>query len=303
MTKKTGTEQVKRYYDEKGWEEQDGVPLNLRLFGTKEEGPIRIELHRLHLDRVRSGLSLAGTSLNLLECGCGGAPERNLLDLCARYTGVDFSYRGLEIARSAFADVQIPHEFQVADLCALPFDDGAFDAVYCAHIIYHIVDPSAQETAIAEIVRVVRPGGVVVLVAANPRPLAFPIRLTRRLLADMPVVGSILNRLRPAPEIPYAPRSIGWMRRRLSKGGPVEVITCGLPSTKFNQETTEYKGIEKILWKLIRWLDINYPKLSAYLGNFVILICKKGLVGTFRTSRDVRLESGMRTTADVRRPL
>jgi SAM-dependent methyltransferase len=210
-----------------------------------------------------------------LECGCGGAPERNLLDLCARYTGVDFSYRGLEMARSAFADVQIPHEFKVADLCALPFDEGAFDAVYCAHTIYHIVDPSAQATALAEMVRVVRPGGVVVLVAANPRPLAFPIRLTRRLLADMPVVGSILNRLRPASEIPYAPRSIGWMRRRLTRGGPVEVITYDLPSVKFNQEITEFRGIGKFLWKLIRWLDINYPKLSAYLGNFVILICKK----------------------------
>jgi ubiquinone/menaquinone biosynthesis C-methylase UbiE len=275
MTKKAGTAKVKHYYDEKGWEEQDGVPRHIRLFGIKEDGPIRIELHRLHLDRVRSALSLAGTSLNLLECGCGGNPDRNVLDLCARYTGVDFSDRGLDIARAAFADVQIPHEFTVADVCALPFGDGAFDAVYCAHTIYHIVDPLAQETALAEMVRVVRPDGVVVLVAANPRPLAFPMRLTRRLLADMPVAGSILNRLRPAPELPYKPRSIGWMRRRLSRGGPVEVITYGLPSTKFNQGTTEYKGIEKILWKLIRWLDINYPQLSAYLGNFVILVCKK----------------------------
>jgi ubiquinone/menaquinone biosynthesis C-methylase UbiE len=275
MTTKTGTEQVKRYYDEKGWEDRDGVPFNLRLFGTKEDGPIRIELRRLHLDRVRSALSLAGTSLNLLECGCGGAPGRELLNLCARYTGVDFSYRGLEKARFAFADVQIPHEFKVADLCALPFYDGAFDAVYCAHTIYHIVDPSAQETALAEMVRVVRPGGVVVLVAANPRPLAFPIRLARRLLADMPVIGSILNRLRPAPEIPYAPKPIGWMRRRLSRRGPVEVITHDLPSVKFNQKITEFRGIGKFLWRFIRWLDINHPKLSAYLGNYVILICKR----------------------------
>ena len=94
MTKKTGTEETKRFYDEKGWKEQDGKSVDLHLFGVKEDGPIRMELHRLHLNRVRSALSLAGTPLNLLECGCGGSPAREFLDLCARYTGVDFSDTG-----------------------------------------------------------------------------------------------------------------------------------------------------------------------------------------------------------------
>jgi len=251
------------------------MSVDRRLFGVREDGPIRIELHQLHLDRIRGALSLAGTPLNLLECGCGGNPARALLDLCARYTGVDFSDTGLGMARSAFADVKIPHEFRAADVCALPFDDGSFDAVYCAHMIYHIEKPAAQEAAVAELVRVVRPGGVIVLIAANPRPFAFPVRLARRLVADTPVVGAILNRLRPAPPLPYKPMSIGWMRRRLSRGGPVNVMTYRLPSTEFNQNVTEFAGVGKVMWKSIRWVDINYPKLSAYLGNYVMLICRK----------------------------
>jgi len=250
MIKKTGTEQTQRYYDEIGWRTPDP-------FGVKEDGPIRIELYRLHVDRIRLALSRAGTALNLLECGCGAAPERQLLDLCSRYTGVDFSETGLQTARSSFSDVRIPYEFRNADACALPFDGGAFDAVYSSHMIYHIDNAAAQDAALAEMVRVVRPGGVVVLIAANPYPLAFPVRLARRLAADTPILGSILQRIRSKPPIPYKPMPIGWMRRRLARGGPVEVVTYSLPSIYFYQNVTEFTGLGKLLWKTIRWLDMN----------------------------------------------
>lgn len=275
MIKKTGTEQTRRFYDEEGWKTRDGASVDNNLFGVKEDGPIRIELHRVHLDRIRLALSSAGTPLNLLECGCGGSPESQLLDLCSRYTGVDFSETGLDMARSSFSDVRIPHRFMAADVCELPFEDGEFDAIYCAHMIYHIEDPSAQEAVLAELVRVVRPGGVVVLIAANPRPLAFPSQLARRLAADTPLVASVLNRFRSRPVLPYKPMPIGWMRRRLARGGPVEVIVYSLPATHFNQNITEFKGVGNFLWKIIRWLDVNFPRLSAYLGNYVILTCRK----------------------------
>jgi len=227
------------------------------------------------VDRIRLALSHAGTALNLLECGCGGSPERQILDLCSRYTGVDFSERGLRLARSSFSDVRIPHEFRKADVCALPFDAGAFDAVYCAHMIYHIDDAAAQDAALAELVRVVRPGGVVVLVAANPYPLAFPVRLARRIAIDTPVVGSVLNRVRSRPLLPYKPMPIGWMRRRLARGGLVDVVANSLPSTYFYRNVSEFRGLGKLLWKAIRRLDVDYPRISAYLGNYVMLTCRK----------------------------
>ena len=275
MTRKTGTAETQRFYDETGWKEQNGASVDHKLFGVKEEGPIRVELNQLHEDRVRSVLARAGTELNLLECGCGGHPKKQLIDLCARYTGVDFSETGLQMARSSFADVEIPHQFQRADVCALPFENGAFDALYCAHLIYHIADPVAQDAAIGEFLRVVRPGGVIVLIAVNPRPLAFPIRLVRRLAADAPLAGSILNRLRSRPPLPYKPMPIGWMRQRLERGGQVEVLSAGITSPSIYRHVTELKGAGKLLWQSIRWLDINHPKLSAYLGNYVILTCRK----------------------------
>jgi SAM-dependent methyltransferase len=270
-----GSDETRRFYDEVGWCVQGDKPFDLHRFGVKEDGPIRIELHRLHMDRIRRALSRAGTALNLLECGCGGNPDRRILEVCSRYTGVDFSESGVQLARSFFSDVRVPHDFQKADVCALPLSDGAFDAVYCANMIYHIDDVASQGAALAEMARVVRPGGVVVLIAANPYPLAFPVQLIRGLARDTPVVGFVLNRIRSKPPLPYRPMPIGWMRRRLARFGPVEVVTGALPTTYFNQNVTEFMGVGKLRWKAIRWLDVHHPRLSAYLGNFVMLTLRK----------------------------
>jgi len=269
MTHKAGTERTRQFYDAEGWKERNGETTDHSLFGVKEDGPIRVELYETHLGRVRSALSRAGTDLKLLECGCGGNPESRLLDLCSHYTGVDFSDQGLSVAATKLRAVDVSVDLRKADACDLPFGDGSFDAVYSAHMIYHIEDPRAQEAALAEILHVTRRGGMIVIIAANPQPILFPWRFLRRLVANTPVLNQLVNRIRRRPPIPYRPMSIPWMRRRLSRGGNVEVVTSGLPSTHFNQTVTEYKGIGKLLWTVIRWLDLRHSVLSSYLGNDV----------------------------------
>lgn len=275
MQRPAGTEETRRFYDERGWLREGGELLDRKLFGVKEDGPIRVELFQVHMQRVRASLAKAGPALRVLECGCGGTPERSILDLCASYVGADFSDVGLTAARASFADVAIPHDFQVADVCNLPFKDGQFDALYSAHVTYHIEDPAAQATALKEFMRVLRPGGIAVIVAANPRPLLFPVRLVRRLLSDMPLFGALIDRVRARPPIPYQPMLIGWMRRQLDRHGTTTVQTYAMPSTAFNQKVTEYSRVGRLLWRTIRWLDLRFPQLSAYLGNYIVLTCCK----------------------------
>lgn len=271
MTDKSlkGTEVTKEFYNREGWHKYDGKTLDNKLFGVKEDGPIRVELHNVHQQRIRSAISGAGDEINLLECGCGGNPETMFLDLCSRYTGVDFSEKGLEIAESKFEKVAIPYQFETADICKLPFEDEQFDVVYSAHMLYHIEEPLAQKAALKEMLRVVRANGVVVLIVANPRPLLFPIRFVKRFLGDLPFISLIANRIRPKPPLPYKPMSLSWMRHQLACYGSVETITSGLPSTYFNQHISEYNVIGNKLWSLLKWLDLKTPKISAYLGNYV----------------------------------
>ncbi len=54
--------------------------------------------------------------------------------------------------------------FTASSVCALPFSDGAFDTVICTEVLEHIPD---DRRAVAEIVRVIKPGGR--LVVSVPR--------------------------------------------------------------------------------------------------------------------------------------
>lgn len=49
---------------------------------------------------------------------------------------------------------------KVCDVCALPFEDDRFDKVLAIHMLYHANDP---RQGVAEIARVLRPGGVAVI--------------------------------------------------------------------------------------------------------------------------------------------
>jgi SAM-dependent methyltransferase len=70
----------------------------------------------------------------------------------ARATGVDVSPGMVALARRAHSGI----DFQVAEVTALPFPDGAFDTVLCNFALGHFPDPGS---AMAECVRVLASGG------------------------------------------------------------------------------------------------------------------------------------------------
>ncbi len=271
----SGSDRTRRFYDETGWTENGGLLVDLELFGTKEDGPIRIELHDAHQHRVHTAIAEAGSGIELLECGCGGSPEVSLLDLCTTYVGVDFSETGLKRADATLRSQAVPYELHLADVCDLPFDDASFDAVYSAHMIYHIPDRDAQARALDEMLRVTKPGGVLVLIVANPFPLLFPGRSLKRIVARTPVVGPVADRIRPDPPLPYEPLSPMWLRRRVGTRATVETISNGLPTTAFNQRVSEFKPLGRLLWQSLRWIDLTAPRASVFLGNYVQLTATK----------------------------
>ncbi len=59
-------------------------------------------------------------------------------------------------------------EGRVADAQALPFTPDCFDVVVANHMLYHVPDP---RMAVAELARVVRPGGVVIAGTVGPSHL------------------------------------------------------------------------------------------------------------------------------------
>ena len=105
-------------------------------------------------------LSLAGdvTGLHVLDAGCGeGRFARMLAERGARVTGVDLSPRMIEIASTHEAEHRLGIEYHIADMADLhAFQSGSFDL---AVAYVSLVDVPSYQRAIAEIARVLRPGG------------------------------------------------------------------------------------------------------------------------------------------------
>jgi SAM-dependent methyltransferase len=101
----------------------------------------------------------APKGLRWLDVGCGnGAFTEELIARCtpAAVTAIDPSEDQLAYRRTrAGADVA---DFQVGDARKLTFSDGSFDVAVMALVISFLPNP---EKAIAEMTRVVRPGGLV----------------------------------------------------------------------------------------------------------------------------------------------
>jgi len=101
----------------------------------------------------------------VLEVGCGWGELAEWLrrDTGAEVVAVDLSERMVELARGRGVDAR------VADVQALPFADGEFDVAVAAWMLYHVPD---LDRGIAELARVVRPGGRLVTVTNSLSHLA-----------------------------------------------------------------------------------------------------------------------------------
>jgi SAM-dependent methyltransferase len=106
------------------------------------------------------------------DVGCGnGAFTELLMRRCApaRVEGVDPSQAQLAYARQRLP-VATAH-FQLGDASALPFEDHSFDAAVMALVIFFVPEPPR---GVAEMARVVRPGGSVSAYAWDIRGGGFP---------------------------------------------------------------------------------------------------------------------------------
>jgi ubiquinone/menaquinone biosynthesis C-methylase UbiE len=116
-----------------------------------------VDTRRFFADIARLADAPDGTAILDLPCG-GGVAFRGLHpNQDVRYVAADLSPVMLRRAR-AVADRRGLHqiEFSEADVEALPFTDGEFDLVVSYTGLHCFPDPAA---AIAELARVVRPGG------------------------------------------------------------------------------------------------------------------------------------------------
>jgi ubiquinone/menaquinone biosynthesis C-methylase UbiE len=112
-------------------------------------------------ERATAGLALAPEAL-AIDVACGpGTFTRPLASRVRRAVGVDLTPAMIEKARAEAARAGITNiEFVCGDVYALPFADGVAGVAACGYAFHHMLEPAR---ALAEMARVLRPGGRVAI--------------------------------------------------------------------------------------------------------------------------------------------
>ncbi len=105
----------------------------------------------------------------VLDCSCGiGTQAIGLALRGHRVTGTDLSPRAAARAAREGARRNVSLHTAAADMRCLPFPDGRFDVVVCAdNALPHLLTEHDVRTALAEMRRVLRPAGLL-LVSTRP---------------------------------------------------------------------------------------------------------------------------------------
>ncbi len=116
------------------------------------------------LERYASSKAHVPALTCLLNLGTGeGDYDRLLAAYCQHLTACDINEEDLACARAMNADV--PNvSYEKADALQLPYSDNSFDGVVSCEVIEHVGD---SERMLAEIYRILRPGGWVFLTFPN----------------------------------------------------------------------------------------------------------------------------------------
>jgi ubiquinone/menaquinone biosynthesis C-methylase UbiE len=150
----------------------DGMPPAMAemLIAALEAMSRHPEIRRVR-DIARDALRPA-PGQRLLDAGSGSGDVARALAAEVGATGevVALDYSAVTIAAARARHDGSPVRYLTGDVSALDLPDDAFDGVWCERVLQHVAD---ADRAIAEFVRVTRPGGRVCLIDTDWESLAF----------------------------------------------------------------------------------------------------------------------------------
>ena len=202
--------------------------------------------------RAVARITAAGLSERVLDLAAGtGTSSLTFTATGADCVACDFSLGMLQAGRSRLAgsgaqDGQLRDgrgrlNFVAGDALRLPFADGAFDAVTISFGLRNVASPGA---ALAEMRRVTRPGGRLVVCEFSTITIAPVDKLYRRYLLN--VLPAIARRTARSPEAyEYLAESVAdW---------PAQRELAGL--------------IEAAGWTAVRWRDLSLGVVAVHVAR------------------------------------
>lgn len=169
--------------------------------------PVLRNLDKFNADLLRHALPRSGE--RVLDVATGpGQPALSVAPLvgpAGRVVGIDLAERMVEVARARAKEAGLDNvEFRVMDAESLELPDASFDLVVCRFGLQIVTDP---DRAIAEIRRVLKPGGRLVATVWGPG---------ERCPAIHAIIGPMLENAEPDEN--------GYIPTPYEMGGPDELV-------------------------------------------------------------------------------
>lgn len=140
------------------WNEEMAERYDPEIYYSRASGLIRFVEGR----RMRQIMLLiaAQPGERILEVGCGAGHILASLPAGELY-GIDLS---TSMVTKAQARLGTRADIRKGDALALPYADNSFDKIICSEVLEHVPEPG---TALREIARVLKPGGIAVVTVPN----------------------------------------------------------------------------------------------------------------------------------------
>lgn len=151
-----------------GWWDRNVVP---RLIRCACAAPGIMDLRAKVVPQARGAV---------FELGCGGGLNQRFYDTGAvtSFAGLDPSPMGLEQARGEAARKGWQADLREGLGEAIPFEDARFDTAVCTYTLCSVHDPAR---VLAELARVLKPGGTLLFLEHGAAPDAGVARWQRRI--------------------------------------------------------------------------------------------------------------------------
>ncbi len=213
-----------------------------------------------HLSRYQFAAGYA-KGKSVLDVACGTGYGACLLShIASRVIGADISLASLSFARRQYPRANL--QYVCLDAQKFPFRESSFDVIISLETVEHLAEP---KVFLEECVRVLRPGGVLVLSTPNRDSHFWPLWITQ----GSPLVRRLLGRIKGlngALVNPFHHREFDYHELKVLMGSCLNImgfygISKLSRSWSYTRGIVRSVGIGRVWWEA--------TKLAGFIGTLL----------------------------------